>query len=111
MYNLAAALFGVFGGFMTLLVSWLGKKAAMSVALMAAYLAALGILWVSIKLLLGAIVWVLPTDPLAQWVIIGFNLVLPSNWEVCASAMVSADLLVFLYRFNQTRVVGAAAQG
>lgn len=107
---LAAFLGNAFAGLITLLASWLGKKVAVSAALIAVYTAGLGTLWAAIKLLVGGLTVLLPSDGLGYWMLMGMNMVLPDNWEVCAAAMLSADAAVFLYRFNQTRIVGAAAQ-
>jgi hypothetical protein len=111
MSKLYAYLASVFGGFTTILTAWLGKKAAMSVALISAYVAAIGTLWSAIKLLVGSIVYLLPQGDLATWIYIGLNFALPANWDICLAAMLSADVAVFLYRFNQNRIVGVAAQG
>lgn len=110
MARLAAFLFGSFNAFLALIASWLGKKAAVSAALIAVYLAAVGALWSSVKLLLGGLTYVFPQSSLVHWLMVGFNLVLPPNWELCLAAIVSSDVAVFLYRFNQNRIVGAAAQ-
>ncbi|GAB3258136.1 DUF5455 family protein [Chitinimonas naiadis] len=102
---LALFLEGVFGALVAAFANWLGKRAAVFVAAMTVFLAALAALWVAIRGLIAGLMVVIPNSGLTHWLLVGLNLVLPANWEVCCSAMVAADLAVYLYRWNMAHVL------
>ena len=111
MARLAEYFASVFGGFLEILVAWLGKKAAFAVALLAAYVTALTALWASISLLIGGLVSMLPQNSYTGAIFVGLNLVIPTNFELCVSAMLASDLVVFLYRFHTNKVVPSISGG
>jgi hypothetical protein len=102
---LATFLTGLFSSIFTLLSTWLGKKAAVTAAVLTVSLAALTTLWAALKGLYAGIVYVLPSDGLGHWLLVGFNLFLPDNWEICIAAMLAADVAVYLYRWNMAHVI------
>jgi hypothetical protein len=109
-----ANLFGFLNSFCVgvvgLLTAWLGRKAAVTTALITIYSAVVIALWASIKLLVGTLVYSLPSGGLFEWLYIGINLALPSNFEVCVAAMLSADVAVYLYRWQLEHVIAPAAE-
>ncbi len=111
MYRLAAFFGSVLTGVVALLTSWLGKKAAIAVALVAAYGAALTALWAGISLLIGNLAGLIPQNAYTNSMWVGMNLVIPDNFEVCVSAMLAADVAVYLYRFNTTKIIPALSSG
>lgn len=102
---LATFLTSIFSSLFGLLSSWFGKKAALATAIITVSLAALTTLVVALKALYATVVYLMPTTGLGHYLLIGFNLFLPDNWEVCVGAMLSADVAVFLYRWNMAHIV------
>lgn len=102
---LASFLTSIFSSLFGLLSSWLGQKAAMATAIVTVSLAALATLVAALKLLYTGITYAMPSSGLGHYLLIGFNLFLPDNWEVCVGAMLSADVAVFLYRWNMAHIV------
>lgn len=108
---LSVFLQGVFGALIGLFSKWLTSKAAVIAAALTVFAAALVALWSSLKLTLGAITYVLPDSEMTHFVLMGFNLVLPDNWEMCLSAMLATDTAVYLYRWNMAHVMEPAQRG
>ncbi|MEC5386733.1 DUF5455 family protein [Uliginosibacterium sp. H3] len=94
--------------FFTAALAWLagyfGKRAALAIAVVAVFVSMLVALWALIHGLVTGLVYVTPKGGVFDGFWMGFFLVMPSNWQVCASACLSADVAVFLYRFNVTRI-------
>lgn len=101
----ASFLTSIFSSIFGLLTSWLGQKAAMAAAIITVSLATLATLITALKMLYTGITYVMPSSGLGHYLLIGFNLFLPENWEVCVGSMLSADVAVFLYRWNMSHIV------
>ncbi len=105
MTYLATFLSTVFGSVFGFIANYLGQRAARVALAMTAYLAALAALWVGIKSLIGAIVSAIPQTTIGNYALMGISLGLPDNFEICTAAMLSADALVFLYKWNMNHVL------
>jgi hypothetical protein len=108
---LGALLGGFFTGFITFLASWIGKKAALAVAVVAVFVALLVALWAAITALVSGLVVATPTGGAFEYFWMGFFLLMPSNWSAVLAACLSADVAVFLYRFNVNRIANPVAGG
>jgi hypothetical protein len=94
MNPLALFLSVVFTGFFEFISKYIGKKIALSAAAIATFIVSLVAMWT----------W----PPVAGTVwgsfYLGLSLGLPANLEVIISAYISADLAIFLYRWNHENV-------
>ena len=99
---------GAFGALVGLFGKWLASRAAVVAAALTVFAAALAGLWATLKVTLGALTYVLPDTGLMHWVLVGMSLVLPDNFELCVSAMLSTDVAVYLYRWNMAHVMEPA---
>ena len=104
-----AWLFGILGEVIAFVTGFFGRKIALTSLVIGGFLVALAALWLLIKGLTVGIISYIPDNGLAHWALVGASIIFPSNWNVCISAMLSADAAVFLYRWNSAHVLGAAA--
>ena len=107
--RLGALLGSIVTGVLAFITGYFGRKIAVTTVIAAAFLTALAALWLAISALVAGLIASVPTNGLFYWLLVGFNLVLPSNWVVCVSAMLTADAAVFLYRWNNAHVIGVAS--
>ena len=101
---LGALLSGFFTGLISWLTTWIGKKAALAVAVTAVFVALLVGLWAAITAIVAGLVVVTPQGGIWEYFWMGFFLIMPDNWIPVMSACLSADVAVFLYRFNMARI-------
>lgn len=105
-------LVSVFGQIFTFLAARIGTRIAMIALAVTAFAAALTALYASLRLLVGTVTYAFDaSSPLGHWLVIGLNLVLPDNWDVCLSVKIATDLAVFLYQWNMRWVIGQGVGG
>jgi Family of unknown function (DUF5455) len=106
MNPLALFLSVVFTGFFEFISKYIGKKIALSAAAIATFIVSLVALWLVIRGLILALMWTWPPVAGTVWgsFYLGLSLGLPANLEVIISAYISADLAIFLYRWNHENV-------
>lgn len=109
---LASFLVTVFGQVFSYLASRIGTRVAMIALAVAAFAAALAGLYSALRLLVGSLSFVFDSSgPLGHWIVVGLNLLLPDNWDVCLSVKIATDLAVFLYKWNMRYVIGQGVGG
>lgn len=100
MVVLAQFLGGLLASIASLFGLSLAKRVIFATAAVVASVALATALYVAISALLGPIAASLTN----QWVLMGIALVLPSNFPVCVSAIVSAYFFRWLYDLNLTNL-------
>jgi hypothetical protein len=104
------ALVGAFAvGVFDFLASFFGRRVAVVAAVGGLYFAALGVLLALISSAMSGLVQQLPANGLWHWLLVGINLALPGNFVVCLTALLTAEVGVFLYRWNNAHVIGVAS--
>lgn len=96
---LAGFIGSIFSGFIGWLTAYLGKRLAVTLAVVAAFTAATATFWAAAEALVAGLVVSVPPDivTVASWVV-------PPNLSVCIGAMLTARLMRFTYDWN-TRVL------
>lgn len=92
MFTFLQTLFGSLAGFFG---QWLAKKTAMATAAVAVSVALTLALAATLKGLLIGFVAVLPS-----WMATGFDAIVPGNFPVVVSAVISAKVARFIYDWN-----------
>lgn len=93
---LAAWLLPFFSSAFSLVAAWFGKKVALYAVLSSIFLGLTVAFYAAIKLLLAGVAGQI-TDP---WWLMAFYSCLPDNFATCITAMISADILAFFYRYQ-----------
>ena len=109
MGGLATFLGSALGGLATWLGTFLGKKAAVVAASLTVFVGLLSVFWVAIKGLSALLVVSFPSGGMAHYLVVGMNLFLPDNFELCVSTMLAADVLAYLYKRQLENIAKPAA--
>lgn len=101
-----------FGLIFSFLANRIGSRVAMIAMAVAAFAAALAALYATLKMLVSSLFFTFEqSGALGHWLVIGLNLVLPDNWDVCLSVKIATDLAVFLYQWNMRWVINQGVGG
>lgn len=98
----ASWLGGIFAGVFSWVSVYLGARAALAVAIAAAFLATTGVAFVAVQGFISGIVsasYAL-TGPAGEWFVIGFYSMWPSNGATVIAACLGTDVAVFLWRYK-----------
>lgn len=93
---IGAWLVSVFGGLFAWLSTWLGAKAALSLAIVAVSLSITGAFFIAIKALVVGVMSYITYEPF----LMVFYALWPANAETCIAACLGADVAAFLYRYK-----------
>jgi len=92
---LAGFIGSIFSGFIGWLSAYLGKRLAVTLAVVAAFTAATATFWAAAEALVFGLAVSVPADvvTVASWIV-------PPNLAVCIGALLSARLVRFAYDWN-----------